>query len=331
MNSNCSATNGSTILGIGRLCRSSRCRGRVFIVVGAVGGILGLTIVNSVGIVIYCRCRQDRRRQYKPPFPGVVYQKPKEEEVQEPTHFQSGAWSTEYHQGGKWHGPFPVTLSVNPQSMQIIGSGSDDVGVFTFNGVHSATTKQINMTKKHQFGTRADAFILFNVYKIKQKRKNIFFYFKNKSSRSIVSLFFHFKIKVECFFCFKRKVRKYEPYFYNKRKDRFFFFFSSSGEQSGESDGLLACVTGLDPSVRMDHIYGRKRITFWSSPKVIWGQEFESGVRFSRNLTGRPGSPWKSSFLKSGPRGANRYGKVESEHRSSRNLIDRPGNQWKST
>ena len=44
-------------------------------------------------------------------------------------------------------------MSLNPQAMQTTGSGSDDVGVFTFNGVYSATTKQINMTKKYQLGT----------------------------------------------------------------------------------------------------------------------------------------------------------------------------------
>ncbi|CAF0935635.1 unnamed protein product [Adineta steineri] len=141
MDSNSTVVNNSYIVGGGRR--------KVFIVAG---GSLGLIFMISMGIFIYCLCF--KKRQHIPTFPVVIYEKSKQEEdVQEANRFQSGTWSIEYYHNEGWYGPFQITLSFNSQSMQVTGSGSDNVGIFTLNGVYSAISEQINMTKKYQLGT----------------------------------------------------------------------------------------------------------------------------------------------------------------------------------
>ena len=51
---------------------------------------------------------------------------------------------------------------------------------------------------------------------------------------------------------------------------------------------LLSCVTALHRLIGMDSIRHQNRISFWSVPKVIRAQEFESGIRFPCNPIGGP-------------------------------------------
>ncbi|CAF1373449.1 unnamed protein product [Rotaria sordida] len=67
--------------------------------------------------------------------------------------FKSGYWKSQYYQYGKWHGPYQFSLSFDPQSMIITGSGSDDIGTFTIDGIYSVETRRIGLTKTYTRGT----------------------------------------------------------------------------------------------------------------------------------------------------------------------------------
>jgi hypothetical protein len=67
--------------------------------------------------------------------------------------FQSGIWSSRYFQYGKWHGPYQFSLSFDPRSEKVTGSGSDDVGTFTINGIYSVEASCLVLAKKYQAGT----------------------------------------------------------------------------------------------------------------------------------------------------------------------------------
>ncbi|CAF0986924.1 unnamed protein product [Adineta steineri] len=141
MDSNSTVVNNSYIVRGGRR--------KVFIIAG---GSLGLIFMISMGIFVYHLCF--KKQQHVSTFPVVIYEKTKQEEdVQEANRFQSGTWSIEYYHNEEWYGPFQITLSFNSQSMQVTGSGSDNVGIFALNGVYSAVLEQINITKKYQLGT----------------------------------------------------------------------------------------------------------------------------------------------------------------------------------
>ncbi|CAF4081729.1 unnamed protein product [Adineta steineri] len=141
MDSNSTVVDNSYIVGSGRR--------KVFIIAG---GSLGLIFMIGMGIFVYNL--YFKKRQHIPTFPVVIYEKSKQEEnVQEANRFQSGTWSIEYYHNEEWYGPFQITLSFNSQSMQVTGSGSDNVGILTMNGVYSAVLEQINITKKYQLGT----------------------------------------------------------------------------------------------------------------------------------------------------------------------------------
>jgi hypothetical protein len=70
--------------------------------------------------------------------------------------FQSGIWSSRYFQYKKWHGPHQFPLSFDPQSMKVTGSGSDDVGVFTIDGIYSTESNRIDLTKTYQLDNRSE-------------------------------------------------------------------------------------------------------------------------------------------------------------------------------
>ncbi len=67
--------------------------------------------------------------------------------------FKSGYWNSRYFQYGEWHGPCRFPLIFDGHSMKITGSGSDDVGEFTIDGIYSTETSRIGLTKKYQAGT----------------------------------------------------------------------------------------------------------------------------------------------------------------------------------
>lgn len=74
--------------------------------------------------------------------------KPCEESV-----FQSGSWSARYLQLETWHGPSCYSLSFDPISFKITGSGSDDIGTFAISGAYAKETGRILLIKTYQLGT----------------------------------------------------------------------------------------------------------------------------------------------------------------------------------
>ncbi|CAF4090130.1 unnamed protein product [Rotaria sp. Silwood1] len=100
-----------------------------------------------------CQRYQGRPRQDNSVFINLVNQNLNQQEEQNVNPFQSGIWSSRYFQYERWHGPHSFLLSFNSQSMKITGSGSDDIGVFTINGIYSTETNRIGLTKTYQLGT----------------------------------------------------------------------------------------------------------------------------------------------------------------------------------
>ncbi|CAF1047009.1 unnamed protein product [Adineta steineri] len=67
--------------------------------------------------------------------------------------FKSGYWKSQYFQYGKWHGPCRFSLTFENSSTTVKGTGSDDIGKFTINGVYSHETSRLGLSKKYQLGT----------------------------------------------------------------------------------------------------------------------------------------------------------------------------------
>jgi hypothetical protein len=76
-----------------------------------------------------------------------------EEQVIDLKLFQSGLWESQYFQYDKLHGPHQFQLSFDVEQSKVTGSGSDDVGQFTIDGVYSIHTRRIGLTKTYQYGT----------------------------------------------------------------------------------------------------------------------------------------------------------------------------------
>ncbi|CAF3079326.1 unnamed protein product [Rotaria sp. Silwood2] len=137
----------------GNNCTTDDCKRHNKIVLGCLfGGLVGFLLL-LLGLHCCYLHRQGRPRQDNSIFINLVNQNINQQEAYKVNHFQSGIWSSRYFQYGRWHGPHHFSLSFNSQSMQVTGSGSDDVGVFTIDGIYSFETNRIGMTKTYQLGT----------------------------------------------------------------------------------------------------------------------------------------------------------------------------------
>ncbi|CAF1199420.1 unnamed protein product [Adineta steineri] len=67
--------------------------------------------------------------------------------------FPSGQWISRYFQYKKWHGSHLFSLSFNHEQQKVTGSGKDDIGEFSIDGIYSFNTRRIGLTKKYQKGT----------------------------------------------------------------------------------------------------------------------------------------------------------------------------------
>ena len=76
-----------------------------------------------------------------------------EQEKSDISIFKSGYWKSQYFQYGKWQGPCLFSISFESGSMKVTGSGSDDVGTFTINGIYSIETSRLALTKTYRAGT----------------------------------------------------------------------------------------------------------------------------------------------------------------------------------
>ncbi|CAF2372870.1 unnamed protein product [Rotaria sp. Silwood2] len=98
----------------------------------------------------YCKGRPLRKNST---FVKFAKSKNLKHESDDINHFESGIWLSRYFQYGNWHGPYQLTLSFDPQSMIITGSGSDDVGSFTIHGTYSIETRRMGLKKTYEQGT----------------------------------------------------------------------------------------------------------------------------------------------------------------------------------
>ncbi|CAF3251133.1 unnamed protein product [Rotaria sp. Silwood2] len=67
--------------------------------------------------------------------------------------FESGVWSSQYYQYDAWHGPHRLSLSFDSETLKVTGNGLDDIGDYEVEGIYSATTHRMGLTKKYRKGT----------------------------------------------------------------------------------------------------------------------------------------------------------------------------------
>jgi hypothetical protein len=67
--------------------------------------------------------------------------------------FPSGHWVSRYFQYEQWHGPHTFSLFFNHHELKVTGSGIDEVGAFSIDGIYSLNTRRIGLTKNYQKGT----------------------------------------------------------------------------------------------------------------------------------------------------------------------------------
>jgi hypothetical protein len=67
--------------------------------------------------------------------------------------FPSGHWVSRYFQYERWYGPHTFSLFFNHHELKVTGSGIDNVGAFSIDGIYSLNTRRIGLTKMYQKGT----------------------------------------------------------------------------------------------------------------------------------------------------------------------------------
>ncbi|UJR11122.1 hypothetical protein I4U23_015304 [Adineta vaga] len=133
----------------------SRCTGddcnRAGIIAGSViGGIFGLLAIIFGSIFCYRRCKG------KPSRTNSVFVAKMPSDRNQPyskASFQTGMWSSRYHQYNRWHGPHQLSLTFDSSMLKIDGNGTDDVGEFTITGLYSFQTNRMTLDKLYKSGT----------------------------------------------------------------------------------------------------------------------------------------------------------------------------------
>jgi hypothetical protein len=104
-------------------------------------------------IKYFCTSHQVESLPSHSTFISMPIEQKSKEEVNNFNPFQSGLWSSRYFQHGKWHELLQFPLTFYPQSTKVTGSGSDNIGSFTVNGMYSIQTRRISLTKEYLVGT----------------------------------------------------------------------------------------------------------------------------------------------------------------------------------
>jgi hypothetical protein len=139
--------------GSGSSCTTSDCQRSNGIIAGSIiGGIFGIIAVIFASLFCCKRCR-GRPLRKNSTFVNLALSKSVRQEAYDMNLFQSGIWSSRYFQYKSWHGPSQFSILFDPQSTKVTGSGTDDVGTFTFDGTYSVKTLRIGLTKNYQLGT----------------------------------------------------------------------------------------------------------------------------------------------------------------------------------
>ena len=71
-------------------------------------------------------------------------------ETQDLNQFELGLWSSRYYQYDTRHVLHRFWLIFDPETWKVTGSGSDDVGTYTIDGIYSIKTYRIGLTKIYQ-------------------------------------------------------------------------------------------------------------------------------------------------------------------------------------
>ncbi|CAF1173020.1 unnamed protein product, partial [Adineta steineri] len=111
-------------------------------------------IVGCVLIIFGIACYYIRR-QGSPAHSNATYVDLPSNEVQlqESNQFISGVWSCQYYQYNIWHGRYRFSLVFDSETQKVTGNGSDNVGVYTIEGIYSSRTNRMGLIKTYQKGT----------------------------------------------------------------------------------------------------------------------------------------------------------------------------------
>jgi hypothetical protein len=138
--------------GSGSSCKTEECQRREKIGGYCFLGLIGFMLLCAC--IYFCCCdRRGQPRQDNSVFVNLLNQTINQQERSDISPFQSGIWSSRYFQYGSWHGPHQCPLVFDSRSMNVTGTRSDDVGVFTITGIYSNETNRIGLTKTYQAGT----------------------------------------------------------------------------------------------------------------------------------------------------------------------------------
>ncbi|CAF3443922.1 unnamed protein product, partial [Rotaria socialis] len=145
--------------GSGASCEGDDCRTAAIIMGSIFGGVFGLCVLIPVLILIItrihscCQCCKGWPFQKNSNFVKFPNLKSLRYNASNINHFQSGIWTSQYFQYKSWHGPYHLSLFFDHQSLRVTGSGSDDIGSFTIDGIYSIQTQRIGLTKTYAQGT----------------------------------------------------------------------------------------------------------------------------------------------------------------------------------
>ncbi len=145
----------SASFGGGSSCKTDECQRTATIVASVLGGICGVLLLIFCTILCCksCKCCKGRPFRTNTDFVNMKNWKLLKQNAYDVNAFQSGIWSSRYFQYKSWHGAYQLSLSFDSQLMKVTGSGSDDVGTFTVDGIYSIKTGRIGLTKTYQAGT----------------------------------------------------------------------------------------------------------------------------------------------------------------------------------
>ena len=114
-----------------------------------IGGVFGVVAVIFTTAFCVKRCRG---RPYRSNV-DFIDQGSNETTSYEKDQFETGPWSSRYHQRGRWHGPHTLSLNFDRGMATVHGQGTDDVGEFSIEGIFSIKTRRMALTKKYRAGT----------------------------------------------------------------------------------------------------------------------------------------------------------------------------------
>jgi hypothetical protein len=118
-------------------------------------GVIIPTVVLCASFCVYYCCRQCYRGkpfQSNSKYVNKGAKKNSEMESLDINLFQSGLWTGQYFQANEWH-TYQLSLVFNKQALTVSGSGTDDVGTFSIDGIYSINSRRIAFTKKYERDT----------------------------------------------------------------------------------------------------------------------------------------------------------------------------------